>query len=219
MFFLPFLPAALNWHLLPSSLPGPNLHGSCQDTKRTRQTTCTRSRKRNHKKKPHLEGGWSQRRLDPGTKLTRTFIPSFGSTRRLVNILCGHYKCLYFITCYTMISTTSTFPFPWYPQKYTFWRKRVPTRSYILWHCHHLAQANPPCCMQGRRQCYLTAPSWLCTTLWFKKGGVGGEGNWETSRKMEEQTKWNNKMKLWYWGDQLGTGVVLSSTSASVNKS
>lgn len=52
-----------------------------------------------------------------------------------------------------------------------------------------------------------------------QKGGWEGEGNWETSRKMKEQTKWNNKMKFWYWGDQLGTGVVLSSTSASVNKS
>lgn len=161
------------------------------------------------KKKKHLEGGWSQRRLEPGTKLIRTFIPSFGSTRRLVNILRGHYKCLYFITCYTMISTTSTFPFPWYPQKYTFWRKRVPTRSYILWHCHHLAQANPPCCMKGRRQCYLTAPSWLCTTLWFKKGGGRGreteklQERWRN--KQNETTKWNFGTGVTNWGQVLSS--------------
>ena len=130
-----FLPAVLSWHLLPSPLPGPTLHGPHQGTRRTREITCTRSRKRRRKK--HLEAGWSQGRLEPGTKLKSMFNSSFGSRRCLVNILFGHYKCLYFIACYTVISTTSTFQFPWYLQKYTFWRKRVPMRSYRLRHCHH----------------------------------------------------------------------------------
>lgn len=72
-----FLTAIMSWHLLPSLLRGPTLHGPCQGTRRTRETTCTRSRKRKCKK--HLEAGWSQGRLESGTKLKSMFNPSFGS--------------------------------------------------------------------------------------------------------------------------------------------
>lgn len=120
------------------------------------------------KVKKHLEAGWSQGRLESGAKLNCMFHPSFGSRRCLVNVLYGHYKCLYFVACYTVISTTSTFQFPWYLQKCTFWRKRAPVRCCRLWHCHHLARGSPLCSTKGRRYCYRTAPSWLHTALCFK---------------------------------------------------
>lgn len=189
-----FLPAVLSWQLLPPPLPALTRHGPCQGTRRTRNTTCTRSRKRTCRK--HLETGWSQGRLESGTKLKSMFNPSFSSRRRLANILYGHYKCLYFTTCYTAASTTSTFLFPWYLEKHSFWRIRVPLRS-CLRRCHHLAQGSPLCSMKRRNSSLVAA--------YLPAFQNRAKKLWETPRKTWEQIRLNHASWETTWQHMLSS--------------
>lgn len=160
--------------------------------------------KENIKRK--LKADWSQGRLKSGTK--SVFNPSFGSKQCPVNILYGHYKCLYFIACYIAVRTASALQFPWYLQKDTFWRKRLPLRSYRLQHRQHLTHGSPRCGTKGGKQYHRVAPSRLPTALCFKTA-------WKNSKKLQDLgTNYKNSCL-----DLTAMRAVLSFTGAGVNKS